>query len=441
MSSEAKDLSLMQQEVQDLEQLNKAPLFKRWKGYTKYTGPAFLEAATTLGAGSFASCAAMGAAYGYKMLWIPFYSYLLGMFMLTLGIRFAVHSKVDIITAQNTHQSKLVGSVVTGVIGSCLGYWTFTFGQYALGTDALQNMASLAGISFPRSINWVLIFALSFPFAWMYGKNDKAVRFVENVTKILIALMLVLFGAVLFVTGVDWASLFRGLLIPTLPSGIEGISTGIAALISVVAVGDWLQHHYAMRQRGFTPTHEKLAHFDLVVGGLIPVTLVLTFVGIAFAETFAGGSFPDDTYAMSNALVNAIPHPLIQVGFYLGILAIVISTMIGMSTIAAQSLCYALGKPADPNSKTWKIGLLLTQVGLLGAYIGKPMWAVIFVAGLQSVFSWVSGSSWFLLSNDRRFLGKHVTKNYLFNLGVLVSVVVLNLTFVTFVLTKLGVWA
>ena len=59
MSSEAKDLSLMQQEVQDLEQLNKAPLFKRWKGYTKYTGPAFLEAATTLGAGSFASCAVM----------------------------------------------------------------------------------------------------------------------------------------------------------------------------------------------------------------------------------------------------------------------------------------------------------------------------------------------------------------------------------------------
>ena len=267
------------------------------------------------------------------------------------------------------------------------------------------------------------------------------VRFVENVTKVLIALMLVLFGAVLFVTGVDWSSLFRGLLVPTLPSGIEGISTGIAALISVVAVGDWLQHHYAMRQRGFTPAHEKLAHFDLVVGGLIPVTLVLTFVGIAFAETFAGGSFPDDTYAMSNALVSAIPHPLIQVGFYLGILAIVVSTMIGMSTIAAQSLCYALGKPADPNSKTWKIGLLLTQVGLLGAYIGKPMWAVIFVAGLQSVFSWVSGSSWFLLSNDRRFLGKHVTKNYLFNLGVLVSVVVLNLTFVTFVLTKLGVWA
>ena len=38
----------------------------------------------------------MGAAYGYKMLWIPFYSYLLGMFMLTLGTKFAVHSKLDV---------------------------------------------------------------------------------------------------------------------------------------------------------------------------------------------------------------------------------------------------------------------------------------------------------------------------------------------------------
>ena len=428
-------------EIQDLERLNQAPVLTRWKGFSKYTGPAFLEAVTTLGAGSFASVAAMGAAYGYEMLWIPFYSYLLGMFMLTLGTKFAVHSRLDVITAQNKYQNKLIGSAVTGLIACYLGYVTFTFGQYALGTDALENMFALVNINFPRSINWIVIFALSFPFAWMYGKNDKAVRFVENFCKILIIVMLVVFVAVIFVTGVDWGALLHGLLIPTLPSGIEGISTGIAALISVVAVGDWCQYHYAMKQRNFTPTHEKLAHFDLVVGGLVPVTLVLTFVGVAFAVTFSGGSFPDDTYALANALVGAIPSLGIQIGFYIGILAITVSTMIGMSTIAAQSLCRAFGKPLDPHSKLWKFGLISTQIGFLGAYIGKPMWAVILVAGLQSCFSWVSGSSWFLLANDRKFLGKHVVKNYLYNIGVLVSVVVLNLTFVTFVLTKLGVWA
>ena len=428
-------------EVQEIERLNNEPALKRWRGFVKYTGPAFMEAVTTLGAGSFASVAAMGAAYGYKMLWIPFYSYLLGMFMLTLGTKFAVHSKLDVITAQNKYQNRLVGSVVTGLIACYFGYVTFTFGQYALGTDALENMFALVNINFPRSVNWIIIFALSFPFAWMYGKNDKAVRFVENFCKILIVVMLIVFVAVIFATSVDWGALISGLIIATLPSGMEGISTCIAALISVVAVGDWVQYHYAMKQRNFTPVHEKLAHFDLVVGGLIPVTMVLTFVGVAFAVTFSGGSFPDDTYALANALVGAIPSLGIQIGFYIGILAITVSTMIGMSTIAAQSLCRAFGRPLDPHSKLWKFGLISTQIGFLGAYIGKPMWAVILVAGLQSCFSWVSGSSWFLLANDRKFLGKHVVKNYLFNLGVLISVVVLNLTFVTFVLTELGVWA
>ena len=103
-------------EVQEIERLNNEPALKRWRGFAKYTGPAFMEAVTTLGAGSFASVAAMGAAYGYKMLWIPFYSYLLGMFMLTLGTKFAVHSKLDVITAQNKYQNRLVGSVVTGLI-------------------------------------------------------------------------------------------------------------------------------------------------------------------------------------------------------------------------------------------------------------------------------------------------------------------------------------
>ena len=105
-----------------------------------------------------------------------------------------------------------------------------------------------------------------------------------------------------------------------------------------------------MKQRHFTPVHEKLAHFDLVVGGLVPVTLVLTFVGIAFAVTFSGGTFPDDTYELANALVGAIPSLSIQIGFYIGVLAITVSTMIGMSTIAAQSLCRAFGKPLDPHS-------------------------------------------------------------------------------------------
>jgi len=432
-----------QAEIKDLERLNKEPVVKRSLGMIKYTGPAFMEAATTLGAGSFASACSMGAMYGYKMLWVPFYSYLLGMGMLALATRFTIYGKngMDVIAAQNKFHSKAVGSVATGLIACWLGYVTFSFGQYALGTDAMEHMFGMFGINFPREINWIVILALSLPFALQYGRNDKIIRAVENFMKVLILIMLITFGVVLFNTGVDFGAMLRGLFIPSLPSGMEGITMLIASLIAVIAVGDWCQYHYAQKMRRYTTAHRHLANFDMILGGLLPVTLVLTFVGVAFAETFAGGSFPEDTYALSAALVAAVPSKLIGMGFYVGVVALVISTMIGMSTIAAQSLCRALGKPIDYNSKLWKFGVIFTQIGVGGAFIGKPMWAVILVSGMQSLLCWVSGSSWFLLSNDKRYLGEHVTKKYWFNLIVLGSVVTLNMVFVTFVLTEMGVWS
>ena len=137
--------------------------------------------------------------------------------MFSLGSKFAVHSRLDVITAQNQHQNKLVGSVVTGLIACYVGYVVFTFGQYALGTDALENMFALVGINCPRSVNWIIIFILSFPISWMYGKNDKAVRFVENVSKFLVVLMLLVFVAVIFVTGVDCGRADSRALYPDAP--------------------------------------------------------------------------------------------------------------------------------------------------------------------------------------------------------------------------------
>lgn len=61
---------------------------KRSKGYIKLSRPAFMETATTLGAGSFASAIMLGVAYGYDMLWAPIYSFGFGLFMLALATRF-----------------------------------------------------------------------------------------------------------------------------------------------------------------------------------------------------------------------------------------------------------------------------------------------------------------------------------------------------------------
>ena len=69
----------------------------------------------------------------------------------------------------------------------------------------------------PKNISWILLVAISVPLSLMYGSGDnpKGVKIVENAMKILIGIRLVVFGAVLCVTGVDFKAMIKGLLIPT----------------------------------------------------------------------------------------------------------------------------------------------------------------------------------------------------------------------------------
>lgn len=89
-----------------LQELNKKPPLQKFFGYCKLSGPGFMNAAFTLGAGSFASSVTLGAAYGYDMLWIPLYSFALGLFMLALATRFVTASEISVIKAQDKFHGK-----------------------------------------------------------------------------------------------------------------------------------------------------------------------------------------------------------------------------------------------------------------------------------------------------------------------------------------------
>ena len=241
---------------------------------------------------------------------------------------------ISVIKAQDKFHGKFFGSFATGLVACFVASIVYNFGQYALGADAVTALFSVVNINVPKNISWILLVAISVPLSLMYGSGDnpKGVKIVENAMKILIGIMLVVFGAVLCVTGVDFKAMIKGLLIPTLPSGIDGIVMLIASLTATIGVMDWVLFNNGMESRGYSENHETLGRFDAVFGGLIPVTLVLSFVSIAFAEAFAGQEgIPTDSTALCNALVSVIPSIWIQLGFYIGIIALVCSSMIGLS--------------------------------------------------------------------------------------------------------------
>ena len=430
-------------EKEKLAELNRKPSLPKFLGYLKLSGPGFLSAAFTLGAGSFASSITLGAAYGYTMLWIPFYSFAFGLFMLALATRFVTASETPIIQAQNKYHGKFFGSFVTGFVACFIASIVYSFGQYALGADAVTAMFDIVGINIPKEISWIFIFAISAPLALLYGRGNgtKSVKIVENAMKILILIMLIVFGAILFTTGINFPAMIKGILTPKLPSGMDGIIMLIASLTATIGVMDWVLFNNSMYSRGFSEEHETLGRFDAVMGGLIPTTLVLTFVSVAFAEAFSGQSgIPTSSGELASALVAIIPSVWIQVGFYVGIMSLIISTMTGLSIVAATTFCQSFDLDPNPKKWYWSALLLSPHIGFLGAFFGKPVMVVIAVAAMQSIFNWISGMSWYLLGNDVRYLGKKVIQSRIFNIGILITITILNVVFITFILSKLGVW-
>ena len=426
-----------------LKELNKKPPLQKFWGYCKLSGPGFMNAAFTLGAGSFASSVTLGAAYGYDMLWVPLYSFAFGIFMLALATRFVTASDMDVIKAQDKFHGKFFGSFATGLVACFIASIVFNFGQYALGSDALTSMFAVLNLNVPKNISWIILVAISVPLSLLYGsgENPKAVRMVENAMKILIGIMLVVFGAVICVTGINFPAMIKGLLIPKLPSGLDGIVTLIASLTATIGVMDWVLFNNGMESRGYSEEHETLGRFDSVFGGLIPVTLVLSLVSIAFAEAFSGKEgIPTTSGELCDALVGVIPSVWIQVGFYIGIIALVCSSMIGLSVTCATSFYQCTNVKRDPKAWYHPIIVLAPQIGILGAFFGKPVVIVVTVAAMQSLFNWISGNSWYLLGNDPRYLGKKVIQSRIFNIGILGCISILNIVFITFIMSKLGVW-
>ena len=69
------------------------------------------------------------------------------------------------------------------------------------------------------------------------------------------------------------------------------------------------------------------------------------------------------------------------------------------------------------------------------------MWLVIAIGAFLSLTNNVVGWSMYLLLNDRRVLGKDRSRSYLWNLGIMLQITLLNGIAILYVFNRLGWWA
>ena len=256
-----------------------------------------------------------------------------------------------------------------------------------------------------------------------------------------IALMFLAFGAVLLVVGVDWGAAAKGFFVPWLPGGGVGLDMFIATTAAAVVVMDWVLFNYAGLVRGWGRKHERLARIDIVGGLFVPFVVVNFLVISVFAKTDFPGGVPGSAPELAAALVPLLGETWSQIVFYIGFLAVPVTSTVMLSVAGAMAIHEAFGWEPDTTSVRWRTCILLPQIALLSAALNSnPIFFIIAVAAAMSIFNTVVGWSMYLLLNDRKVLGEDRSKSYLWNLGILLQVTLLNGVAITWVFNRLGLW-
>lgn len=426
-----------------LERIERRPPVLRFWGRIKLSGPGFMDSALTLGAGTLTAAMLSGAAFGYRTMWLLWLSMGLGLFMMAAMARFTCRGGFRIIRIQNRHHGWAVGSLLTALVGTAAVAVIFNYGQYSLGTHLIESLTPMLGFSFPRQWNWIVFMAVTSGLILSYGRRGRrGIAAVETFMKAGIGIMLLSFGACLILVGVDWGGLFRGMFVPWLPRGAEGLDLFIASSAAAIGVMDWIFFHYTGLARGWGRRHERQARFDIFVGLFIPFIVVNYLVMAVFAATLhrAGGLHPESAPELAQALMPLLGPTWSQILFYVGFLAVPVTTTVGMSLACAMAVHEAFGWEADVRSWRWKAAALLPQIGFLAVWYPRPVWLVIAIGAFLSLTNNVVGWSMYLLLNDRRVLGKDRSRSYLWNLGILLQITLLNAIAILYVFNRLGWW-
>lgn len=83
---------------------------------------------------------------------------------------------------------------------------------------------------------------------------------------------------------------------------------------------------------------------------------------------------------------------------------------------------------------------MLPQIGLFGALLPSPILLIIVIAALLSLTNNIVGWSFFLLLNDREVMGEGRARSYVWNLGILVQITLLNCVAIMWIYNRFGLW-
>jgi len=453
------DPEKLAKEEKYLQELETKSLWERIRGYAKLTGPAWLQSAMTLGAGSAAASVMAGASFGYKLLWVQPLAMFFGI------VVFAALSKIVLTTGERPYRSFgrelhpivplfwALGTIVASVI------WHFP--QYTLAGSAAWDLAQVVQTSVlaerqpgppqqapaekddsskaapqVRSFEYLIkygvaacILMINIFTVWNYGSHARGIKLYEGFLRWVIRIVILAFLAVVVYTGINWKELFWGLFGFYVPQTTEGITVVLGALGAAVGINMTFLYPYSILAKGWGKHHRGLAKWDLFSSMFVPYTIVTSLIIIAMANTIYEGKdtvrFGLQPVQAAAAFSTLMHSNLGRVILDLGFLAMTCGAISTHMVVCGFTVCEMLG--LQYTRARFRLFSLTPAIGILGAGMGLPFWAPILASAICLTMLPIVYLTIFVMVNKKRYLGDAVGSGpvrWLFNLLLLAAITV-----------------
>jgi len=402
-----------------LQGLEGKSFFRRIRGYSKLTGPAWLQSAMTLGAGSAVASVVAGASFGYQLLWIQPIAMFLGIMMLgALG-------NVVLTTGERPYKSFSrelhVSIAFLWALGTVIASVIWHFPQYGLAGAAVWDLADIAGV--PRDSTTTqylvkfgagaLILGISIFITWNYGSRAKGIKLYEGFIRWVIRIVIISFAAVVIctITLIDWGALLKGLFIPSIPRGEHSITVILGAFGAAVGINMTFLYPYSLLAKGWGKNHKGLSRWDLFSSMFLPFVLVTSLIIIAMANTVynpdLGGAVRTDLKPVDAAkalgAIGFLGGSWGRIIFDLGFMGMACGAITTHMVVCGFTFCEMFGLEYTP--KRYRMFTLVPAIGLLGVAFPSPLWMPVAASAICLTMLPIAYIVFLIMNNKKSYIG------------------------------------
>ena len=446
------DPEKLKRENEVLDQLERQPLARRIRGYFKLTGPAWMQSAMTLGAGSAAASVVAGAFYGYQLLWVQPIAMFLGVFMMAAlaNIVLTKGERAYLIVSRELHPTVAFLWAVATIVSTVIWH----VGQYALLGGAAWDLAAVAGVhnqvdpatgevlsrtteTVVRFAGGFLILGINIFLTWNYGSKPAGIRLYEGflrwMIRIVMAAFLVVVLVQLFKGRLDVGGILAGFFTFQIPDRPGAVTTILGAIGAAVGINMTFLYPYSILAKGWGPKHKGLARFDLGMSLFVPYVILTSLIIIGLAATVHAPPYgtnlgPEITSSnfkpidAAQSLATILGGPIGRIVFDLGFIGMACGAISAHMVCCGFTVCEMFGLEYTP--KRYRLFTLVPAIGIFGVMVQSPIWLPVLASAIAFTMLPIAYITFFILNNKRSYLGDAVGygwKRIVFNLILLIA--------------------